>query len=77
MISMESEEYHEIMNISVFTYNLNYLFFFAFGYLTCIDGPLVLHWHGAISSGLGHSEDSSPRVPDNRESPRMNTTMAL
>ncbi len=77
MIIMQSEENLEIINVSVLTYKINYQLFFAVGYLTCIDGPLVLHWHGAISSGLGHSEDSSPRVPDNRESPRMNTTMAL
>ena len=23
-------------------------------HLTCMEGPLVLHWHGAISSGRGH-----------------------
>lgn len=28
-----------------------------------MEGPLVLHWHGEISSGLGHSELLSTDAP--------------
>ena len=29
-------------------------------YLTCMDGPRVRHWQGAISSGLGQREPVLP-----------------
>ena len=35
----------------IFTTHISGLFSFA--YLTCMVGPLIRHWHGAISSGLG------------------------
>jgi hypothetical protein len=64
-------------NFLCFILSLHILDIYA-SYLTWMEGPRVLHWHGAISSGRGHSELSSPRTLCARPSrPTATSRMAL